>query len=261
MAQVGFADEPAQSVAAAIADSNRPLPDRNRDADRKPAQVIAFAGLKPGDRIGEFLPPTGYWARIFCNVVGESGKVYSAVLPSEESTDAPADPPASDAAGAACTNVTTQVLKARNFPAPELHGDSEDPGWVYEYFSPRQPVESYAAPEPLDMIWISDTYHALHTQSFGTPNLKFVDTALLSALKSGGALIIEDHAASAGSGARDAQTLHRVDADQVKRELVAAGFEFVGESQLLHRAKDKHSGDAYSLGDSADRFLLKFRKP
>ena len=122
-------------------------------------------------------------------------------------------------------------------------------------------MESYVAAEPLDMIWISDTYHALHTERFGAPSSRFVGTALLKALKPGGTLIVEDYAASAGSGTRDAGTLHRIEPGQVRRELMSVGFEFVAESTALHRGDDAHTDDAYALGDKADRFLLKFRKP
>jgi predicted methyltransferase len=69
-------------VAAAVADPARPQADRDRDADRKPAECIAFAGLKPGQRIADLLPGGGYFTRIFSGVVGPKGQVFAVATPS-----------------------------------------------------------------------------------------------------------------------------------------------------------------------------------
>src|SRR5262249_50684296 len=159
-----------------------------------------------------------------------------------------------------CPSLTATVLRARSLPAPELHSDSDDPGWVYEYWTLRAPVESFVAPEPLDLIWLADRYHALHGGAFGAASPVRVGAALLAALKPGGVLIVEDYAAKPGAGARDAAALHRIDAEQVKRELTAAGFELVGESGVLRNPQDRRRGNAHSL-DRADRFVLEFRRP
>lgn len=111
------------------------------------------------------------------------------------------------------------------------------------------------------MIWTSENYHDLHNKSFGSPNMMLVDQALLAALKPGGILMIEDHAAAAGSGARDTDTLHRIDPEQVKKEVIAAGFVFVGASTVLRGKEDPHTAKAHEMHDKTDRFLFKFRKP
>ena len=236
-----------------------PVPDRQQDADREPAEVIAFAGIASGDKVADFLPVTPYFAKIFCRAVGDAGHVYVISVP--RAADMPTDTPPALSPDEACTNVTSEVLRSRNYPAPELHSDSDDPGWVYEYFARRLPVESFVAPEPLDMIWISESYHALHNPDFGSPNIRLVGTAMLSALKPGGILLIVDHVATHGSGARDTGKLHRIEPEQVRREMIAAGFEYVGQSDVLHRAEDPHTTDAYRVHGTADRFLLKFRRP
>src|ERR1700691_4161311 len=69
-------------VAAAVADPSRPEADKARDADRKPAEVIAFAGIKPGDKVADLIPGRGYFTRIFAKVVGPKGWVY-AFFPSD----------------------------------------------------------------------------------------------------------------------------------------------------------------------------------
>jgi predicted methyltransferase len=49
-----------------------------------------------------------------------------------------------------------------------------------------------------------------------------VSTAIYRALKPGGFYIVADHAAAAGSGQRDTETLHRIDPAQVKAAPLAA---------------------------------------
>jgi predicted methyltransferase len=54
----------------AIADPSRPPEQVARDADRKPAEVVALAGLRPGARVADFMSGGGYFTRIFSRVVG-----------------------------------------------------------------------------------------------------------------------------------------------------------------------------------------------
>jgi predicted methyltransferase len=239
-------------VSAAVADPGRPDVDRARDARRKPAEVIAFAGIRPGDKVADFMPGDGYFTRILCKAVGESGHVYAISI----ATHAPAEP-----LGFACTNVTASTLHAAKRAAPELWSSDDDPGMVYEYWSFKSAAENFAVAEPLDFIWTAGIYHDLHDEASGRPDMAVVNKALLRALKPGGVLVIEDHAAERGSGARDAGTLHRIDARQVKREVIAAGFVLVAESRLLRSARDPHTAAAHALHDDTDRFLFKFRKP
>ena len=236
-----------------------PMPESPQDANREPAEVMAIAGLAPGDKVADFLPLTPYFAKIFCKGVGDAGHVYVISMPG--AADTPIDAPAARPPEETCTNVTAEVLRSRSFPAPELHSDSDDPGWVYEYMARRLPVESFVSPEPLDMIWVWERYHALHSEDFGSPSMRFVGTTWLTALKPGGILLIADHVAKTGSGARDTGKLHRIEPEQVRREMVAVGFEFVGESDVLRREGDPHTADAYRMHGKADRFLLRFRRP
>jgi predicted methyltransferase len=262
-AQHVVADAVPDYLASAIADAHRPDTDRRRDLDRKPAEVIAFAGLKPGDIVADFMPGRNrYFTKIFCRVVGHAGRVYAVSVPSanspagatiaNQSTGGPSED---------CANIIDIRLQPRNYPAPELYNSSDDPGAVYQYYSQRLPAESFVAPEPLDMIWTAENYHDLHNGNFGTPNMLWVSTALLQALKPGGILIVEDHAAAPRTGTRDTETLHRIDPERVKAELLAAGFEFVSESDVLHHSEDAHTLKAHEMHDRTDRFLFKFRRP
>ena len=266
-------------VETALADPSRPDTDRQRDATRKPAALIAFASIKPGDKVADFMPDGGYFTRIFCKVVGDAGHVYVigvtrlATAPPPEQLPSPSAPPQSipsaSAAAGACHNVTTSNLKSRLVPAQELHDDS-DPGYMYEYWTSSPAAENFTAPEPLDVIWTSDNYRDLHNKAFGSPDMSRVNTALLAALKPGGLLLIEDHPAVVGPGARHSASLHRIPAgdvtapaapvavEQVRQEVTQAGFEFAGE---LHDGEDTRSANSHAVHHETERFLLKFRKP
>src|SRR5215469_9289640 len=64
-------------VAKAVADPARPADDRKLDGDRKPADVLAYADVKPGETVGEYLPGGGYYTRMLSDIVGSGGKVYA----------------------------------------------------------------------------------------------------------------------------------------------------------------------------------------
>ncbi|MGH8232128.1 MAG: class I SAM-dependent methyltransferase [Steroidobacteraceae bacterium] len=219
-------------VQAAVAEPSRPERDRDRDADRLPAQVTVFAGIKPGDQVAELLPGRGYFTRIFCRVVGDKGHVYAVSI---NRAIKPTRPPASDDEAQAnpCTNVTA---------------DSKD-------------ADDFSLPSGLDVVWTSENYHDLHNKMFGPPDIHAFDSAIFKALKPGGVFVVEDHAAEPGSGARDTDTLHRIDQKLVVKEVTSVGFVLDSSSNLLHHADDPHTAKVFDLHDKTDRFLLKFRKP
>lgn len=72
-------DNAANSTAAAmaVADRSRPDSDTTRDADRKPAQTLEFAGIRSGDKVADYVADAGYFTRLFANVVGPTGHVYA----------------------------------------------------------------------------------------------------------------------------------------------------------------------------------------
>jgi len=124
-----------KAVSAAVADPARPQEDKDRDANRKPAEVVAFAGIKPGDKVVDLLAGGGYFTRIFSGVVGPKGKVYTVGFPPRPNAPAGApNPLAAIAADPHYSNVT--VVSGR--------------------------VNELTLPEPVDVIWTSDNYHDLH---------------------------------------------------------------------------------------------------
>lgn len=223
-------------IAAAVRDTSRPAADKQRDADRKPAESVAFAGIKPGDKVLDFMPGGGYFTRIFAKTVGPQGKVY-ALVPSE-------------------------MLKDRPTAADGIKKLAAEPGYGNVSVISSS-VNNIKAPEPLDVVWTSLNYHDTFNPMLGPANNASFNKSIFDSLKRGGIYIIIDHAATRGSGARDTENLHRVDAEGVKAEVTGVGFELVGESDLLAHPEDDHTSRVFdsNVRGKTDQFFLKFRKP
>ena len=236
-APVAHAGPIPDNILAAIADGHRPEADKQRDVDRKPAQTLAFTGIKPGAQIAELLPGGGYFTRIFSRAVGGSGHVF-ALVPAPL-LDAPADTP--------------------NFAA-RVQALAADP-YYPNVTVVVEPFSQLGVPAPVDLIWTSQNYHDLH--NFPGLDVGVFNKMVFDDLKPGGIYLVLDHVAAAGSGARDTKTLHRIDPDTVKKEVLAAGFIFVGSSDILRHSADNHSLKVFdpTVRGKTDQFILKFRKP
>jgi len=231
-APVHAASRAPHAIAAAVADQTRPAADRERDAARKPAACLAFAGVHPGTTVAELFPGKGYFTRIFSLAVGPKGHVYEIVPPPRK----PGSP------------VAVKAI-------------ADDPHYGHNITVTQEPIGSVEVPQPVDLVWTSQNYHDLHN----VPGLSLADfnRAVYKALKPGGIYLILDHVAPAGSGFSDTSTLHRIDPEAVKKEVTAAGFEFVGASNVLRNPNDPHTNKVFdpSIRGHTDQFIYKFRKP
>ncbi len=235
-----FAQPAAGTNAAAVADAGRPQADRDRDAARKPLEMLTIAGVRPGMRILEMLPGGGYFTRIFSKAVGPTGRVL-AVLP--PSPPAPATPPATPPA------------------PPPVRAIAADP--AYSNVEVIQPAfTALPSSPPADLVWTSQNYHDLHLARLNV-DVAAVNRSVFQALRPGGLYVIVDHAAAPGAPVTIADTLHRIDPAIVRREVEAAGFEFVSESPVLHNPADNHTLGVFdaSLRGHTDQFVLVFRRP
>jgi predicted methyltransferase len=230
-------DEVPQFLRAAVADSARPAADTQRDAERKPAESMAFAGVKSGSVVIELIPGGGYYTRLLSKAVGPKGKLY-AVVPALP-PDAPAGTP------------------DRSVPIKALTSDPAYSNVTMQV----QPIRSLQLSPGADLVWTSDNYHDLHNAK-GLDMLAF-NTAVFAALKPGGTYLVIDHAAAADAPADVTSTLHRVRADTVIQEVQAAGFKLDAQSSVLHNADDAHDLKVFDpkIQGKTDQFMLKFKKP
>ena len=216
-------------VSKAVADPGR-AKDTKDDARRKGGALVAFSEVKPGDTVLELVPGGGYFTRIFSKVVGPKGHVYAAI------------------------------------PAPmEKYSDEtkELPKELSNVSLLEQPADALSAPKPVDVVFTAQNYHDYPDKFMGPTDPAVLNKAVFAALKPGGTYIVVDHVAEAGSGMRDTDTLHRIDPAIVKQQVEAAGFEYVGELDVLRNPKDDHKATVFDKGirGYTDQFVYKFRKP
>jgi predicted methyltransferase len=224
-------------IGAAVADAARPEADRQRDTERKPAETLAFAGVKPGDAVMELAAGRGYYTRLLSAAVGPQGKVLVVVAPPKP--DAPADAPVP---GAAVREIAADPHYANVAVIVQRLGE-------------------LAPPVKVDLVWTSQNYHDFHNLS--DISISTINRAVFQALKPGGTYLVLDHAAAPGSGTRDTSTLHRIDEAAVIKEVQEAGFELKGKSNILRNPADDHTAKVFDapIRGHTDQFILKFGKP
>ena len=228
---------PPAYLTRAVADARRPAADTSRDAQRLPAELMEFAGIKPGMTVVDLLPGGGYFTRPFANAVGPKGHVYAYFGPQYDDrlTKAGTDP-----------NHQFVDIKAQYSNVGTIHG----------------PLNAVVTPERVDVVWTADNYHDVHNKSYAA-DVPGMNKAIFNSLKHGGVYVIVDHRAAKGAGPEATEKLHRVDEDIVKKEVQAAGFQLVAESNLLTLPRDDGAKRVFEEGehDHTDQMVLKFRKP
>jgi predicted methyltransferase len=221
---------------SALADPGRKDHGAADDARRKPGPLIALAGVKPGDKVVDLIPGSGYWTRIFSKVVGPTGKVY-AIWPEAYAKEASGD-----------------VAKMQELAAGSYYGNI-----VVQV----EPTAALTTPEPVDVVWTSQNYHDYPDKFMGSNDPSVLNRAAFKILKPGGTFFIIDHSAKRGRGLADTDTLHRIDPEVVKQEVEAAGFNFAGNSDVLVNPDDPLDIPVFdkSIRGHTSQFAFKFVKP
>jgi predicted methyltransferase len=205
----------------------------------KLSELIRFARVDANSTVIDVYPGDGDWTRLFSDVVGPEGRVYSFVP--AEVAHFQSDP------------VGRMRMLARELGRENVEVVSADL------------VAMPQVTQPADVLWLHLFYHDLHTpliQAKGATATDF-NRAVYERLKPGGSYVIVDHAAAAGAGTSDAQSLHRIDPASVREEVAAAGFALVAESTMLANKGDPHSMKVFdpSIKGETDRFAYRFVKP
>lgn len=225
-----------EPIKAAIAAADRSDDDRALDAGREPGEVLAFFRVAPGQQIGELFAGLGYTSELLARTLGDSGKLYS--QNSKDIMDRFARGPWTQRAA-------KPVMK--NVVSLERPIDDPFPAEVHD----------------LDAVITILNYHDAVWQKADRAKM---NQAVFAALKPGGVYGIVDHSAAPGSGVRDVETLHRIDEEVVKQEVVAAGFQLDASSDVLRNPADTRDWNsapraAGARRGTSDRFVLRFVKP
>jgi predicted methyltransferase len=213
----------ATDFAAILTNPERPANERELDAARKPAEVLAFYGVKKGDKVADIYAGRGYYTAILSELVGAQGLVYSAIP-------------------AVRSEVTERWKKPSFANVRVLDG----------------PMDKVALPQDgsLDFVLIHLNYHDL------APDVRIaMNKRILAALKRGGTYAVVDHSAKDGTGNDAAKTLHRIDKQLVIKEVTGSGFTLVKEGNMLRKPEDPRDFNVNKERNKDDRFVLAFGKP
>jgi predicted methyltransferase len=227
------AAESPPSYAAVVAAPDREAADKADDPSRKPVEMLTFFDVKPAQRVADLGAGAGYTAELLARVVGPSGVVY-AVNPPLVIERFVAKPWGERMRKPVMRNVV------------RLDQNLDDP----------LPAEA----RNLDLVTLVLFYHDLYWMK---TNRKKMNAAILKALRPGGTYVVIDHSAAAGHGAKDVESLHRVEESLVRKEILAAGFKAAGSSDFLRNPADKRDWSVFDKArrGTSDRFALKFVKP
>ncbi len=238
LAPVAVLAAPDKLYLDAVAKADRSSSDRERDAREKPAEVMDFAGLRPGMTVADIFGGGGYYSELVAHVVGPKGKVLLIN-------------------NGAYNSFSGDDLKKR-FKVKDRLPNVE-----------RTTVETcnlLLGDGTLDAAMIVMSYHDLYYSDpkGGWPP---VDAAnflrqIHRALKPGGVFLIVDHAASPGSGKAPAQELHRIDEAFAKNDMASHGFVLAGAYDGLRNPADDRGVTVFDekVRGKTDRFVHLYRK-
>jgi predicted methyltransferase len=225
--------KPNDPIAAAVANPARPAELRTIiDPLRKPAETLAFSGVRPGMTVGEFYPGGGYFTMMLSRVVGPKGHVYG---------------------------LENLGWKGAVDADKKLLAEGKWANVSIDY----QPFGTVKFPKSLDLAWVTQNYHDLKIAEYGKVDTVAFDRAVYRALKPGGIYFILDHQGPAGMTDEQIAKLHRINRDVVVREVTSVGFKLVAEGKVLRRPGDDHTKSIFdkSIQGHTDQYALKFVKP
>jgi predicted methyltransferase len=221
----------AGTIQEALEHPGRPDSDREDDDRRHPVAIMTFAGIGEGDVVMEIGAGRGYTTELASRMVGETGAVYAHGISPDRLI------------GNRLPNVITVPDEPAGF-ADRLSAAGATPGSIDTVLA----------------------FFSLH-DGYGDPDtdMKLIYQALSDYLKPGGELIVLDNSATAGSGLESVPTLHRIDEEYLKDDIMNAGFVFAGESDALRNPDDDLESSWFEDSDTRkagyqDRFAFRFRK-
>ncbi len=228
----------AAQIEAIVAAPDRSSADRVNDARRKPAEMLAFIGVRPGMVALDLSAGGGYTTELLARAAGPTGRVYGQSRPRDASRPAPAR-----------TSAMALAERAKKPAAASIA-------------AVERPFESPAPPgleaDAFDVVTIMFDYHDLG--SMGVDRAR-MNAAVFAALRHGGVYVVADHAGRPGTGISESNTTHRIEEAFLKREIEAAGFRVAAEGLFLRNPNDPRDRETPEPPQPKDEIVLKFVKP
>jgi len=222
-------------VTAAVNDPARAA-DAANDARRKITALMVFSEVRPGEKVAELIPGTGYFSRVFSDIIGPKGQLYAIWPQAYDKVE-----------GGGAARMQQWAGKGQYANISVL----------------LQPGQAFSVPQPVDLVFTSQNYHDYPDAFMGKLDPVALDRQVYAALKPGGLFVVIDHVAPAGSGMSDTDTLHRIDPATVRQQVESVGFIFDGQSAVLHNPADTHTLKVFDkrIRGRTDQFAYRFRKP
>jgi len=228
-----MAEAPAD-LSTLLANSSRSAEDQARDADRKPAAIIEFLGIKPGMRVLDVIAAGGWYTEVLALAVGPDGHVVAQ------------NPPVIlEMRDGANEKALSARLAGNRLPnVSRMNSGFEDIATIAGTF---------------DAAITALNFHDIYN-SRGPEAALATLQAIYTALKPGGVFAIIDHVGVAGA---DNAELHRIEKSLAIETAKSAGFVVEGDANILANAADDHTQGVFAEGlrGKTDRFVLKFVKP
>ncbi|MDR6539206.1 hypothetical protein [Variovorax soli] len=244
-------------IAEIVASPDRSDADRRNDARRKPKEMLAFIGVRPGMVALDLSAAGGYTTELIARATGPAGLVYGQSPPR-----IPMSRPAQSEGAAAPMPMGATPPPVAPRPSPvALAERAKNPkaGNIVAVVRPfEDPVPPERASNGLDLVTLMFNYH-----DFGHLGVDraAVNRAVFAALKPGGMYVIADHSGRPGTGISESGTLHRIEEAFLRAEVEQAGFKFAAEGNFMRNASDPRDRNTPEPPQPKDEFVLKFVKP
>jgi predicted methyltransferase len=240
-----------ERIAEIVASPDRTAADRANDVRRKPEQMLAFIGVRPGMVALDLSAGGGYTTELLARAVGPSGRVFGQSAPPRSADSAPR--PVVTPEGNAAPVVASAV---RRTSAQALAERAKNPALSHI----TALVQKFEDPLPpgLDLVTLMFNYHDLGHMGVDRARM---NTSVFAALKPGAMYVIADHAGRPGTGISESGTLHRIEEEFLRHEVEAAGFKLFEHADFLRNPSDPRDKNTPEPAQPKDEFVLKFVKP
>ena len=256
----------AEQIAAIVQNPNSRAADRTNDQRRKPEQMLAFIGIRPGITALDLSAAGGYTTELLARALGPTGRVFGQSQQRDPNRSPPAAPEGNSNPSA---TLAPQQARPASGPRPsavalaERDANLKSAGvQAATIFVVTRPFDDPVPPE------LRDAQFDLATLIFNYHDLGHMDVdraamnrAVFGALKPGGIYVIADHSGRPGTGISEAGTLHRIEEAFLRQEVEAAGFKLQDTGNFLRNRNDPRDKNTPDPPQPKDQFVLKFVKP
>ena len=256
-AQEAVASKPAilskERIAEIVASPDRTAADRANDDRRKPEQMLAFIGIRPGITALDLSAGGGYTTELLARAVGPGGRAYGQSVP-PRAADSPPRAAVTPEGNALPSSLPLPTV--RRTSAQALAERAKNPALSHIMAL----VQKFEDPLPpgLDLVTLMFNYHDLGHMGVDRARM---NAAVFAALKPGGMYLIADHSGRPGTGISESGTLHRIEEAFLRREVEEAGFKLIAQADFLRNPSDPRDKNTPEPPQPKDEFVLKFLKP